>query len=214
MKTEPPNYYQGNRSEVAPFLPQNYSRVLEIGCAEGLFSQNLTSNSEKWGCEVFPHAARQASQKMEKVLVGKYSKVSQDIPDNYFDLVICNDVIEHMDDHDAFLESIKTKMKSGAFLVGSIPNLRHIRNLFKLMILKDWRYEEAGVLDKTHLRWFTEKSLRRTLKDHGFSIEKFKGINSTQNIFLKVFLWALIALSLGTQSDIQYLQFAFRVRKP
>lgn len=80
------------------------------------------------------------------------------LPDQHFDMVICNDVIEHMVDHDHFLEHIKTKMRPGACIVGSIPNVRHLTALFKLLVAKDWPYSASGILDRTHLRFFTENS--------------------------------------------------------
>ncbi len=48
-------------------------------------------------------------------------------------------------------------------MVGSVPNVRYFKNLFDLLVLRDWDYKDSGVLDRTHLRYFTLKSLRRSL---------------------------------------------------
>jgi 2-polyprenyl-3-methyl-5-hydroxy-6-metoxy-1,4-benzoquinol methylase len=95
-------YYEQGRSEVAKFLPNNYSKVLEIGCGTGNFYGNVRQDCEYWGIEPLRAAAQSASKKLHKVLIGKFEEVNQQLPDYYFDLVICNDVIEHMSDHDAF----------------------------------------------------------------------------------------------------------------
>lgn len=138
-------YYRGKRPDVGKFLPKQYARVLEIGCGEGEFVTNLRLPCEVWGIEPCERAAKNASEKLHKVLNGLYQEVSDLLPNDYFDLIICNDIIEHMEDHDQFFESIKTKMTENAYLVGSIPNVRYVGNLFALLIKKDWKYEDAYI---------------------------------------------------------------------
>jgi 2-polyprenyl-3-methyl-5-hydroxy-6-metoxy-1,4-benzoquinol methylase len=213
-------YYTQERKEMAVFLPETYSSVLEIGCGEGSFSANLKPRCEIWGIEPNNVAAETASHKMHRVLVGRYDEVVSQLPDDYFDLVICNDVIEHMEDHDAFFDSIRRKMKRDAYLVGSIPNVRYFSNLGNLLLKRDWKYADEGVVDRTHLRFFTEISFKRTLQQHGFSIEGFEGINrlgfdvfSMKNILQWVAVYCAIAVTLGWCIDICFLQFGFRARK-
>jgi 2-polyprenyl-3-methyl-5-hydroxy-6-metoxy-1,4-benzoquinol methylase len=120
-------YFAANRGGMATYLPQHYSRVLEVGCAAGAFRQHLKQPHEYWGFEPNAEAARAASSRLDKVITGIYDdRTAAALPDKHFDLVICNDVIEHMVDHDHFLKHIKTKMQPGACIVGSIPNVRHI----------------------------------------------------------------------------------------
>lgn len=221
------NYYRANRSIMSVFLPQNYERVLEVGCGCGGFSVHLRKPCEIWGIEPNAEAAAEAATHMDRVLTGRYDQVSDQIPDHYFDLVICNDVIEHMPDHDLFLEAIKAKLRPGACIVGSIPNVRHITALYKLLIAKDWPYSDSGILDRTHLRFFTRKSLLRTLREHGYVVEHFRGIGSiivhgilggtngpspAQNLAYRLISFLVVVLSLGTYADTQYPQFGFRIR--
>ena len=157
-------YFNADRSSMGRFLPERYARVLEIGCAAGSFAKTLRQQPcELWGVEPNPEAARQAATMFDHLLQGTYEDTRDRLPDRYFDLVVCNDVIEHMPDHDAFLRHIRTKMTPGAFLVGSVPNVRHITCLYKLLVLRDWPYSNSGILDRTHLRFFTRKSLHRAL---------------------------------------------------
>jgi 2-polyprenyl-3-methyl-5-hydroxy-6-metoxy-1,4-benzoquinol methylase len=217
-------YFLNSRQEVAPFLPTHYLRTLEIGCGAGGFSQTyLKLAQEKWGIEPDIEAAAIATPKFHNLLVGTYDQACTKLPDNYFDLVVCNDVIEHMRDHDAFLRGIKSKMKSGAYLVGSIPNIRHFTALIKLLIFKDWPYANDGILDRTHLRFFTKKSLRRAFIENGYEIEELQGIRSIvrdgvtglspmQNVATRLAAAVLVGASFGYWSDTQYPQFAFRIR--
>jgi 2-polyprenyl-3-methyl-5-hydroxy-6-metoxy-1,4-benzoquinol methylase len=202
------------------FLPSSYSTVIDIGCGEGIFFNNLKAKCEVWGVEPNKIAANLASKRMQNILIGKYSEVASQIPERYFDLVICNDVIEHLEDVDGFLNSIKKKMKDGAFLVGSVPNVRFFGNLIGLLISRDWEYRESGILDKDHLRFFTERSLRRSLERHGFVVDLFKGITkqefykfSSKGLIKSLLINGAIAITLGSYSDIRYLQFGFRARK-
>lgn len=202
-------YFQYERREVSGLLPTQYSKVLEIGCGTGQFRNNLNQEHEYWGVEPVEFIAKLAKEKLDKVLVGTYQEVENLIPNNYFDLVICNDVIEHMPDDDSFLQSIKQKIKKDGCLVASIPNVRYILNLWELLIKKDWQYKSAGLLDRKHLRFFTRKSLVRTLNNNAFSIKQITGINRYKPQSLRNrMLYILAVLLLG--SDIQYLQFGIR----
>lgn len=215
-------YYGFSRSEVARFLPTTYEKVLDIGCGKGCFRNNLKDSCEVWGIEP-SHAASDASKVLYKVLNGFYHDVYNELPNNYFDLVICNDVIEHMTDHDEFLESIKNKMTANGFIVGSIPNVRYFGNLYELLVKKDWFYDNSGILDRTHLRFFTQTSLKRTFIQHKYAIEVLDGINSEiskpfpkkylKEIIRRTLLLFVLLSTLWAWKDVQFLQFAFRVKK-
>ncbi|PLX66238.1 MAG: class I SAM-dependent methyltransferase [Denitrovibrio sp.] len=141
-----------------------------------------------------------------KAIFGMFEDKHVDLPDDYFDVVICNDVIEHMISHDMFFETIQKKLKKNGSLVGSIPNVRFYKNLKHLLFEKDWKYQESGILDTTHLRFFTKKSLRRSLISNGYNISKLEGIEGSRAPILRLFL----ALTLGKHNDIRYRQLAFR----
>ena len=207
----PINYYNADRRELLPFLPKNYSRVLEIGCGEALFTRQLKKESEIWGIEMVPDVAKVAKKHLNNLLVGTYFDTFSQLPDNYFDLIICNDVIEHMADHDQFFRTIKLKMTNGGHIVGSVPNMRHWRNLFNLLVFRDWKYANSGILDRTHLRFFTEKSLKRTFAEHDFLIDAFGGTVYSKKKFNRFIHKLLTVLSLGNLADTKYHQFLFRI---
>lgn len=176
MNSQKQSYYQHKRSEMIPFMPSEYSRVLEIGCGEGGFRSNfIDKEHEYWGVEMQTNMP--ARERLDKVLVGTYDEVSNNLPDHYFDLIVCNDVVEHMENHIAFLNNIKSKLSASGRLVLSIPNVRYIANLAELLFQKDWRYRDSGILDRTHLRFFTKKSLIQVLAQTGWTINKIEGIN-------------------------------------
>lgn len=229
--TKHATYYEGGRPEVLPFLPQRYAKVLEIGCGDGGFRKLVSGDCEYWGVELEESAGVQAQQFLDKVLIGTFEDVCPQLPDNYFDLVICNDVIEHFADHDRFLQQIREKMVPQGCIVGSIPNVRYYKVLASLIFMKDWRYSAKGILDSTHLRFFTKKSVARTFARHGFQTELLKGINSAvylkkkyctsipKTVFNSVkfvlrYLGFLVldVATLGHSTDVKYAQVGFRFR--
>ncbi len=213
------SYYLQKRPEMVEFVPDRRARVLDVGCAEGHFAASLPGVAEAWGIEPTP-AAEAARGRLHRVLASTFEEAEPELPAHYFDVVICNDSIEHMPDHDWFLSRITRYIAPGGALVASIPNVRFYNNLFQMVLEKDWNYTEAGILDRTHMRFFTEKSLRKCLQRHGFTITKFKGLRTNMHLGgsfrSKVYgamSKALIAGTLGYFSDIQYLQFGIRAVK-
>ena len=200
------------------FVPARRARVLEIGCGEGQFTAALTGVQEGWGIEPSP-AARIAKGRLTRVLEATFDEAEPQLPPGYFDLVICNDVIEHMPDHASFFSRIARYIAPNGMMIGSIPNVRFYINMFEYLIEKNWRYTDVGILDRTHLAFFTEKSFRQTLERHGFKVLQLTGINSwhrfsntTRTRTYRLLGYALVAATLGYFADIRYLQFAFQAK--
>lgn len=212
------SYYVNVRQEIAKLLPKDLAqlKILEIGCGAGEFKINIDKCKEYWGIEPIEEVANKARDKIDKVMVGTYRELEGKLPDRYFDIIICNDVIEHMDDENWFLTDIKNKMKNDALIIGSIPNVRYISVLLKLIITKDWKYENSGILDKTHMRFFTKKSLIRTFQKNKYDIDRLIGINEIK-IDVSSLLGGLksVALILITYlfgRDSRYMQYGFRLK--
>ena len=209
MNPKSDSYYQNRRPEIYGMIPEKSQKVLEIGCAAGGFRLNFPDQVEYWGVEPVREAAEQARQRNIKVLCGTYDEVSEQLPVAYFDVVVCNDVIEHVPDPEAFLASLKGKLAPNGILVGSIPNVWFWGNLINLLVRRDWKYEESGVLDRTHFRFFTAKSFRRLMRDVGYELERMAGIESKRMKVLKV-LFAPFLLFAGF--DVCDMQFMFKAR--
>jgi 2-polyprenyl-3-methyl-5-hydroxy-6-metoxy-1,4-benzoquinol methylase len=200
-------YYRHTRKEMLPFVPTDAARILEIGCAHGNFAAILKqrNQAEAWGIELDPRIASEAVDKLDRVLIGSIEANLSSLPVNYFDCIVCNDVLEHLTDPEATLRSLLQLMAPGAVLVGSIPNVRYFHVLFDLVWNADWQYTDYGVLDRTHQRFFTGKSLARTLRSCGYHPHQISGINPTPSIKAKL----ASALTLGMLNDCRYLQYAF-----
>jgi 2-polyprenyl-3-methyl-5-hydroxy-6-metoxy-1,4-benzoquinol methylase len=210
------DYYNSERREMLPFVPARRKRVLEIGCGEGRFSAALTGVEESWGIE--PSAAAEvAKTHLTRVLRATFDEAENTLPLQYFDLIICNDVIEHMPDHAKFMSCITKYIVPGGLIMGSIPNVRFYVNMFEYMFRRDWRYRDYGILDRTHLAFFTRKSLDRLLKQCGFEVLEIRGINKNYRFSNSAKAWVsligaygFVALTFGYFADIRYLQFGFQ----
>lgn len=211
-------YGNGERSNVANavLVRRDYLRVLEIGCGNGGFRKNFGSGCEFWGLDPNPTIAKLAEETVDRFFLGKFEDVSDQIPRNYFDLLVLNDVLEHMVDPESFLRQATDLLNYKGEIIGSIPNVRFADNLYRLLFLRDWRYVDQGILDKSHLRFFTRKSILRMFKDLNFDTEVLVGIGevslSTLNFRMLVYTLGLKIISFIFGQDARFLQFAFRVR--
>lgn len=204
-------YYTKTRSEMLAFVPLHAKKVLDIGCGAGLFGALIKKErgAEVWGVEMDPKVAQSAQGGVDTVLVGDIASLLEKIPEAYFDCIVCNDVLEHLTDPYSVLSVLKKKLSTEGVIVFSLPNVRYFGNLKNLLVHKDWRYQDEGILDRTHLRFFTEKSICRMFQDTGYQLTTMQGLRPVRSWKF----YFLNLLTLGNLSDAQYLQFA-GVAKP
>jgi 2-polyprenyl-3-methyl-5-hydroxy-6-metoxy-1,4-benzoquinol methylase len=199
-------YYRHERPEMLRFVPATAKRVLELGCAEGAFAVTVKerTGAEVWGIEFNPQVAERARAVIDRVLVGDADERIAEISDGYFDAIICNDVLEHLVDPCATLTHLRRKLKPEGVVVASIPNIRYAPALSKVVFRKDFPQDDEGIFDRTHLHFFTRKSIIRTFETAGFALRRIKGINAHYGPLGVL----LTSLSLGYFADGFYLQYA------
>ena len=207
LETKPDSYYQGTRSEMLRFIPEGVDTVLEVGCAAGGFGCQLKERGvrEVWGVEVVESAAQQAQKVLDKVLIGDIADLIDQLPANYFDVVVFNDVLEHLVDPFTVLARIKSRISERGMVVSSIPNIRYYYTFRELVLHKTWEYEESGILDRTHLRFFTVKSIRNMYERLGYEVLRHEGSNQILKLPLSYRLANVLVR--GKISDMQYGQF-------
>lgn len=207
IDAKPLQYYGYDREEMLKYLPANMHKILEVGCGEGLFGFlcKQKMGAEFWGIELIEDAAVKAKDKLDKVLIGNIELDELYIPDNYFDCIVFNDVLEHLQYPWIVLDKIKRYLKPGGYAVASIPNMRYYEIVKGLLFRKEWEYEDAGIMDKTHLRFFTIKSIRKMFERSGYSVLSLEGIRH------EVFPWKFNLLNKvfnNQLDDMRYKQFA------
>lgn len=173
-----PHYVDNSRPPLLKLVPLDVVTVLDVGCNEGGFGAALkyAKLMEVWGVEPDASSAAEARSKLDYVVEDIFH-IRNPIPDDYFDLVTFNDSLEHMPDPVVALELARKKLNSGGRILCCVPNMRHIECLEHLLLEKDWHYEEFGIRDRTHLKFYTRKSIERLFVDMGFSIIDVNFIN-------------------------------------
>ncbi len=206
---KPKGYYEQARTEMLGFVPVGVKRTLELGCSSGLFSAALRASRgcECWGVELNANAAATARGQLDKVIEGDIVEVVPQLPDEYFDCIVCNDVLEHLIDPCGLLRDLKAKLAPGGVVVASIPNVRFCKNLFRLVFRGTWDYSDYGILDRTHLRFFTYKSLIRMWRELGYELIAIEGLEPVRSCRTMLFSVVNILL-LGFFKDTRYVHFA------
>ena len=208
--TKPPGYFNGLRQDMLKYLPGHPGKSLEFGCGDGGFSTLLKERfgTETWAVELDETAAHKAAEKLDKVISADALEAVGQLPDNYFDVIIFFDILEHLADPYHLLSEVKAKLAKEGIVVASIPNVRYWRVLVELVVHGNWEYKSHGVLDKTHLRFFTRKSIGKMFEESGFEILTLEGIHPTHSRTFRM----LNAIFLNAIADARYKHFAVVAR--
>ena len=163
---------RSTHSLVVGLVPEG-SSVLEFGCATGYMTEILVKRrgARVTGIELDRDAAAQASAHCERVIVGDAEALdlAAELGDERFDAVLFADVLEHLRDPAALLRRVRPFLAESGVVVASIPNIAHIS--VRLALLGgEFRYRELGLLDDTHLRFFTRESIVDLFESSGFVI--------------------------------------------
>jgi 2-polyprenyl-3-methyl-5-hydroxy-6-metoxy-1,4-benzoquinol methylase len=205
-KDKAPSYYNHARRELLAYIPDTVKTALDIGCGSGNFGQIVKQryNCEVWGIEPNATAANEAAQKIDKTINKIFSAGMPELNGKRFDVIFFNDVLEHLVNPEEALKNCKELLMPGGCIIASIPNIRWYPVVLSLLRYKDFKYELAGVMDKTHLRFFTLKSMRRMFNDAGYHVLTTQGINKhTGYTYFNIFNFLLF----NSQWDMKFPQF-------
>jgi SAM-dependent methyltransferase len=200
------DYFGQTRPEMLQFIPDTAERLLDIGCSEGRFLAAVKAKlpgCETWGIEPAPEAARAARARVDRFIAGRLEDA--DLPEGHFDVITMNDVLEHIPYSEPVLARARRLLRPGGKLVLSLPNVRYYLTVRDFLVHKDWRYADCGVMDRTHLRFFTQKSAARLLRENGYDVLLNQGINPAK---LKTHYKVLFALGGRFIADMRFMQFA------
>ena len=169
-------------------------RILDVGCGSGDLGGALQAMGNVChGITLSLKEAEVAKTKLTQVIAGDLETMREfPFPNNYFDVVICADVLEHLKDPKRILETLRAHLKPQGILIASIPNVANI--VVRLNLLRGrFEYEESGILDNTHLRFFTLGAAKDLLTSSGYSIQDAKFTDWNWN-FPGLIRWVLKTL--------------------
>ena len=198
------SYFEGARKDYIKELPDKPdATILEIGCSNGNTGALALAKKKcnKYiGVEIHNEAAEKAKQKLSQVIVGNIEQMELPLADNSIDAMILSEVLEHLVDPWKVLIKLKRYLKPGALIFASSPNVSHYRII--LMILRgEWNLTDEGVMDRTHLRWFTPKTFEAMFEETGYQVIKVEALPP-----LKFNSRLRIALMLGRARHLFYHQ--------
>ena len=218
-----PGYYRNSRPELAELVPATARRVLEIGCAAGEMGRLLKSQRpgiQVVGIEREEAAAALARQHLDGVIRGDIESLADlPYPVGWFDCLVFGDVLEHLREPEAILRRLLAWLAADGAVVASIPNVRHQSVLLELMVNGRWQYRDEGLLDRTHLRFFTLAEVRALLNAVGLRPDQVHASQSPPWPQLEAFVRATQevggdAEALRREAQvIQYLVRAVRVER-
>lgn len=168
-----PWYFNFVRRDIGPLLPQACGRVLEVGCGAGATLKWLSDSGRArhtTGIELCAEAAAVARGRVDRLLEGPVEQHLDALPADSFDLVLCLDVLEHLVDPWQVLQRLTTLLRFGGSVIVSLPNVRNRRVVFPLLFGGHWNYVDAGIMDRTHLRFFTREGSVQLLEQAGLTL--------------------------------------------
>jgi glycosyltransferase involved in cell wall biosynthesis/Flp pilus assembly protein TadD/SAM-dependent methyltransferase len=169
--TKPETYYHNVRDDLFPLIPESASTILEVGCAAGMTGRELKKRPGVFvaGVENDPSAAQLAREVLDDVVEGNIEEIDLPYSDNSFDCILFADVLEHLVDPLSVLKKIRKYLKPEGTVVASIPNVQFM-GLIHHLVDGNWTYQKEGILDETHLRFFTFKEMEKLFANAGFEI--------------------------------------------
>ena len=147
-------------------------KLLDVGAADGLLSRRLTELGWRvTAIEGDPALAQAGARYCERMIT---LNLDREIPvgEGPFDVIVYGDVLEHLVDPLRILVELDRSLAPGGFVVISVPNIAHLW-IRLLLLFGRFDYLDRGILDHSHLRFFTERSLRAMLADAGLLVERF-----------------------------------------
>ena len=167
----PADYYTKNRSDLATHLEGTAHRVLDIGCGTGNLGASLKRSNiatEVIGIELDARAADTALATLDGVHLIDLSR--EPLPSDFgkFTAVFLADVLEHLPDPWRLLKDLHPHLTDDAQLIASIPNISAVTVIYPLLFKDAFTYRDSGILDRTHLRFFTRQSALQLFRDTGY----------------------------------------------
>jgi SAM-dependent methyltransferase len=193
-------YFENPRTEIAPLLPRRVDRVLDLGCGSGATMKWLRGQRDlryAVGIELFPEVAERATSVFDLLLTGDIETMT--LPTGHFDLIIALDVLEHLVDPWSAVRRLQSILSPGGAIIVSLPNIGHYSVSVPLVLRGRWNYAEDGLLDRTHLRFFTAETAIDLLTSSGLAVDKIDRVRRGPQLrsakarwyALKFLTWAL-----------------------
>lgn len=202
-------YHDLVRHDAIAIMPEKLGRILDVGGgigatsvylkeqgrAERVFVLDIIEDGFLPGVDAHTSVNLDASDALAGI-------------DETFDTILCLDVLEHLVDPWSAVRQLTALLNPGGVIVASLPNVRHWQVVYPLVFKGTFDLADKGLLDRTHMRWFTRKSAIELMTCSGLKVQHVTGKLSTKR-------WRLVnALTLGRMRGLFEVQYLIRVGQP
>lgn len=167
------DYFSAIRWNLINLIPEGNHKVLDVGCGSGATLKKLKElgkASEICGIDINENIAKSLSQELDKIVIGDIEMMEPQFNENYFDYIIFGDILEHLINPKKILNQYKMFLKDDGYIIASIPNIKYFNILLRLIIFDEFKYVDEGILDKSHLRFFTKKEIKKMFQSENLKI--------------------------------------------
>ncbi|MBS3158444.1 class I SAM-dependent methyltransferase [Candidatus Woesearchaeota archaeon] len=141
--------------------------ILDVGCSKGFIARSLQNSKYRfYGIEIDKDDIMSAKKYYKEIRSINLDNEKPAYKEGFFDIIILADIIEHLKDPDSIIRHFKKFLKKDGIMIISVPNVANAYVRLKLLFGM-FEYEEKGIMDKTHLRFFTLNSIKRLCKESG-----------------------------------------------
>ena len=160
------DYYHFVRQEIKPLLPNTCNRILEVGAGAGATLRWLKGRypkAETTAVEINTALLGELKQNADIAIIGPIDETLSQL--KRYDLILLLDVLEHLADSTTTLRTLSKLLSPGGRVIVSVPNIAHLSVSVPLLLFRRFNYHDAGILDRTHLRFFVEDTAIKLLND-------------------------------------------------
>jgi 2-polyprenyl-3-methyl-5-hydroxy-6-metoxy-1,4-benzoquinol methylase len=189
-------------------------KVLEVGAAYGETLNYLKQNGiakQAVGIDIFEDKTNSNNyKKIDRFIFGNIEEIEFPEYENYFDLILLPDVLEHLIEPKKVLDKLKKYLSQNGTIIVSMPNIRHYSAINKIFFKGNFKYEESGLFDYTHMRFYCRKNIQELLESSGFKVLKEE--SAIKNYKGKSITKIINSLTFGLMEEFFSLQYFYVIK--
>ncbi|MGP0630324.1 glycosyltransferase family protein [Nitrospina sp. 32_T5] len=166
------DYYRNVRRDLLHLVPLEARSVLEVGCGAGHTGNAIKQRQGAYvaGIEINTQAAGEARRNLDRLVEGSVESMDLPFEEKKFDCILFADVLEHLVDPAMVLRKTLPYLSEQGVVVASIPNIQY-HGILNQLGEGNWTYEDEGILDRTHLRFYTLKEIQKLFAETGYEVQ-------------------------------------------